>query len=531
MKLLRIVFFVNFIGGSFLAQAQFTSNLPIIKITTAAAITATQSQGTMSIIDNISGINNDTDPATFTGMIGIKTRGNVAYAKQSYTVETWSAPSVSVDTALLGMPRENDWVLLGNYPDRTLLRGDLSFLLHNKMGRYAPRMKHCELIVNNQYAGVYNFGEVIKRDTGRLALSKLTVNDNFGHNMTGGYIWKIDDGVGFGWQSAFQPPYAGAQTINFIYDYPENSDITPAQKAYIKSYVDSFETEMNAPNFADTIDGWRKHGAVNSFIDFMIIQELSRNNEAYRQNTYFYKDKGTKLRPGPLWGFDLAWKNTSNCNSSKDTGWCFNFGGACPAEPRLPAFWWAKLTTDAEFMKDLKCRYTEFRKAGNFLDTVEIFKAIDSMKTRLNANGAISRNFTQWPIWGVPIVNEPTPMAADYNQEIANLKQFIKNRIAWLDSKWISVNCVWAIGTKDLSLEELVTVYPIPTTEMLNIEINEANTNNYKLMLYNIKGNLVYENNSVLKHNNINVACFSKGIYFLQIKSDKAAFVKKVVIE
>ncbi|MCC7028685.1 MAG: CotH kinase family protein, partial [Chitinophagaceae bacterium] len=185
MKLLRNLFFFAILASGLKLQAQITSNLPIVIITSAGAITTTQSQATVAIIDNVSGINHPTDPPTYTGIIGIKLRGNAAFAKKSYSVETWSAPNVSLDTALMGMPSENDWVLQANYPDRTLLRADLAFYLHDKMGRYSPRMKHCEVILNNQYVGVYNFGEQIKRSTGRLDLAKLTVNDNFGHNMTG----------------------------------------------------------------------------------------------------------------------------------------------------------------------------------------------------------------------------------------------------------------------------------------------------------------------------------------------------------
>ena len=40
---------------------------------------------------------------------------------------------------LLGMPRENDWVLYGPYADKSLLRNVLIFQLANEMGRYAPR--------------------------------------------------------------------------------------------------------------------------------------------------------------------------------------------------------------------------------------------------------------------------------------------------------------------------------------------------------------------------------------------------------
>ena len=512
-------------------NAQFTTNLPIVIITTPGAIGGNQIQGTMNIINNVSGVNSPLDPPTFTGMIGIEQRGNLAYSKISYTVETWSTPGISLDTSLLGMPSDNDWVLTGNYPDRSLMRSNLAYFIHDKMGRYAPRNVYCELIVNNQYSGIYDFGETVKRGAGRLDIAKLTVNDNNGNNLTGGYIWKIDDGNGAGWTSAFAPPYAATQTIDFQYVYPKNSDITSPQKAYIKSYVDSFETEMNSANFQDTLIGWRKHGAVNSFIDFILVQELSRNNEAYRQNNYFYKDKGTKLRPGALWGFDLAWKNTSNCNSSLDTGWCYNYGGACPSEVKLPPFWWQKLTTDVEFMKELKCRYTDFRKPGNVLDTVQIFKTIDSISTKLNANGAITRNFTQWPIWGIPIMNEPTPMANDYTTEIANLKSFIKNRLAWIDTKWISANCAWPLYIDTKNIEQLVSIYPIPAYEEIHVNISDAQTQIYSIIMYDIQGVAVSNIEQAAINNTLNVSTLAKGIYFLHIQSNNANMVKKIVVE
>ncbi len=530
MKLLRYLFFLLLFSAVSVCRAQITSNLPIVIITTPAAVNNTQQQGTMNIIDNISGVNHHTDPPTFTGMIGIKLRGNALYAKQSYSIETWSAPSISLDTALMGMPSENDWVLLANYPDRTLMRGDLAFYLHDKMGRYAPRMKHCEVILNNQYIGVYNFGEQIKKSTGRLDIAKLTVNDNFGLNMTGGYIWKID-GSGAGWLSAFNPPYGLAQTINFEYDYPDNSDITAAQKAYIKSYVDSFETEMNAANFQDTLNGWRKHGAVNSFVDFMIMQELSRNYEAYRQNTYFYKDKGTKMRPGPLWGFDLAWKNTTDCNSSKDTGWCFNLGGICPSETKLAPFWWSKLRTDTLFMKDLRCRYRYFRQPGSALDTVEIFKYIDSVSTRLNADSALIRNFTKWPIFGVPLVNEPTPMATDYATEVANLKQFIKARLTWLDNQWPQpTNCA-PTGLNEVLNNEIVTIYPIPAHQELFVELADSRPDSYTIALYNIQGQMLWQKAATQRTNRFDISHLHKGFYFVQIKSHQGTLVRKVTVE
>lgn len=513
------------------ANAQITSNLPIVIISTPNTIGANQVQATMNIIDNASGVNSENDPPTFTGMIGIKLRGNNALPKLSYSVETWSSPTISLDTSLMKLPRDNDWVLLGNYYDRSLMRNVLAFKLHDKMGRYAPRMVHCELILNNQYLGVYCFGEQIKRDVNRLDIAKLTVADNFGLNMTGGYIWELGKNSINGWQSSYNPPYATFQKVNFKYNYPDNNDITNAQKAYIKSYVDSFENEMNAANFQDTLLGWRRHGANNSFIDYMIIQEISKNYDGYRDNVFFYKDKGTKMRPGPLWGHDLSWRNTSNCNSSKDTGWVYHIGGVCGSDTMLAPSWWKKLSTDTLYMKDLKCRYSEFRKPGNVLDTVEIFKIIDSVANRLNANGAITRNFNKWPIWGVSLVNEPTPMAPDYATEVNNMKQFIRTRLAWLDPIWQGVNCPAPVSIVEKTLDATCSIYPNPASSYMMIELQNANTYNTKITLQNLQGQKVYEIQKANLRNEINTSKLPSGVYFVTIKTGKELLVRKVVIE
>jgi len=532
MKLLRFLPSTILLAfGTLYSSAQLTStNLPIVMITTPTVISTTQIQGTISIVDNSSGLNAVTDPPTYTGMIGVNLRGDTSYLKKSYSIETWSAPNVSFNTSLLSLPIENDWVLLSSYEDRSLLRNVLSLNLHDKMGRYASRQRYCEVMINSQYVGIYTFGEKIKRDSLRLDIANLGPTDNSGINLTGGYIVKID-GNGDGWTSAFTPPFAsGTQQIKFEYEYPSANDIIPVQKAYIKSYVDSFEAALNASNFQDTTLGWRRFGAENSFIDFMIIQELSKNNEAYRKNTFLYKDKGTKLRPGPLWNFNLAWKNTVDCNGAVDTGWCYNFGGVCGSNGKLPPFWWNKLNSDISFMEELKCRYSYFRKPGQPLDTVKIFAYIDSVNTYLNASNAISRNFTKWPIWGVQIVNEPTPMATNYNEEITNFKKFIKSRITWLDTKWLSTsaNC-WPLATTSFDIEQNISIYPNPSTDKFTVQINNINNEIHQIVLHDIQGMKLKSVNTNAVNTDIDISNLPNGIYFVNIKSAKGIWTKKVV--
>jgi hypothetical protein len=357
----------------------------------------------------------------------------------------------------------------------------------------------------------------------------LTNLDNFGENMTGGYILNVNEGFSNGWISNYAPPFAGAQQIYFNVDYPDASDITPAQKAYIQSYVDSFENAMNGANFQDTTLGWRRFGAVNGFADFMIMNEISRNNEAYRRNMYMYKDKSKKLRPGPLWAFDLAWNNTQSCTSSKDTGWAYNFGGSCPLENDLAPFWFSKLTTDTAFMKDLKCLYTDYRNPGNVLDTSKIFFIIDSINIRLNAQTAIARNFTQWPIWGTPIVNEPTPMAANYDEEVANLKQFIRKRIIWLDSKWRLANgCPAPLAIADVDIANQLNIFPNPANDFLTVRFSGKSKNGFKATIYSIQGGKLHSLNTKDKEYTFNISSYPKGIYLLNVNTDKGSITRKI---
>ena len=105
------------------------------------------------------------------------------------------------------MPSENDWVFHGPYSDKSLLRNFLSYYLGGQMYYYAPRTQFCELIINNEYKGVYLFTEKIKKDNGRVDIATLDFDDLAGDSLTGGYIFKIDKFTGVNndyWTSSYQ---------------------------------------------------------------------------------------------------------------------------------------------------------------------------------------------------------------------------------------------------------------------------------------------------------------------------------------
>ena len=182
------------------------------------------------------------------------------------------------------MPEENDWILYGPYADQTLLRNALTYKLFEKMGHYAPRNKYCELFINNDYVGIYLFIEKIKRDKNRIDIEEIDEK-----NISGGYILKVDH-MNINGNSVTEAEYwdsnylsIGGDSTYFQYYYPKYDEITNDQKNYIQYFIDEFEDQLNS-TFG--IDDLENKIDFNSAIDFFIIQELSKNIDAYRLSTY-----------------------------------------------------------------------------------------------------------------------------------------------------------------------------------------------------------------------------------------------------
>lgn len=472
------------------AAAQLTAtNLPIIHITTTIPVGGSQSPANMSIINNSSGLNHPGDAPEFSGMIGIKWRGNASLPKLSYTLETWYSYKNEMDTSLLGMPSENDWVLLAMYPDRSLMRNLLATHVYEQMGYWSPRTQLVELMMDGVYKGVYLFGETIKRDTLRLDLSKLKSVDNTYPQISGGYILKIDADDGGFFSSAYPPGGSEGQTIKFYYDYPKDDVITGIQKAWIKNYVDSFENRLQGPDFADTVIGWRSHASHKSFRDYFILNEALGNAEGYRLNTYVWKDKEKKLRVGPPWNWNLALYNSASCHAATDTAWMHRHAQYCPADTFLPPFWWQRLQEDPSFVQEVTCRYQELRQPGAALDTNVLFAWMDSVSNRLNAQGAQSRNFSLYPIFGTPLGDEPTPLAANYAEEVSRVKQYLKLRLSFLDLSWQGGDC------SELSIPQLTSINdariaPNPTRGDATLSFYAQRAGDYALTLYDHYGQI-----------------------------------------
>ncbi len=259
-----------------IAQVVFTdSNLPIIIINTGGQTIIDEEKITceMEIIYNGPGIRNYvTDPLNnYNGKIGIEIRGSTSqqYPKKSYGVETRDEAGLKLNVSLLDMPSENDWVLYGAYPDKTLMRNEITFNLFSKMQPWSPRYVYCELMIDDEYKGVYSLVERVKRDINRINIARLDSNDIAGDSLTGGYIIKINKLTGSSlsyWTSPYQ------DKLLFLFHDPEDIELTIEREEYIETYITTFENVVYGPEFSDSIGGFREYIDVESFLIFLLCR-------------------------------------------------------------------------------------------------------------------------------------------------------------------------------------------------------------------------------------------------------------------
>lgn len=451
-----------------------SSNLPIVLIDTYGQQIPDDPkiQVGMKIIDNVAGQRNYiTDTPAYDGYAGIEIRGSSSqmFPKKSYGFETWDAQGEELNVSLLGMPEESDWILNANYTDKTLCRNTLAYQVSRNMGHYATRYEHVEVVINGIYKGIYIFSEKIKRDANRVNIANLKPDQNSGDPLTGGYIFKIDkptgSGGGEGWESNFPPPASPGKTIFFQYDFPKANNITVQQKVYISEYVNTFETTLAGPNFGDPNLGFRQYADEGSFIDYFIVNEISKNVDGYRLSTFLHKQReslGGKLRIGPVWDYDIAWQNANYYGGQEYTGWSYQF--PYPDDYWQVPFWWSRLLQDTTFANNLKCRWTFLR--DDLLSDAWFDQYIDSVAMVLEESQ--QRNFTVWPILGVYVWPNPWPYPQTYAEEISVLKNWIHDRMAWLDAN-LPGTC-YSVGTDQYAKDaSALTVFPNPARNSLSV--------------------------------------------------------------
>jgi len=466
-----------------------SSNLPIMIIETHGQAIQSDNEivATMKVVDKQSSPNSIADnDFTYNGLIHFEYRGQSSlwndWPKKSYNVELINPQGENIDSALMGLPPGNDWALYGPYNDKSLIRNALAYEIGRRMGRYAPRTAFCELVLNEQYAGLYILIEKVRRDKNRVSIAKLTQNDISGDDLTGGYIVKIDKGDfdEFGWAS----PYThNGKTINFLWHYPKPENILPVQKNYIRNYITTFENALNSSFWNDPFLGYYRYVNMESAVDYFLVNELSKNIDAYRISTFLHKDKdskGGKLTFGPMWDYDLTFGNANYYSGDSPHGWVYKSISA--DDYYQPPFWWDKFTTDDKFNNMARCRWEELKNKG-LLTRTGIHAIIDSMTTQIK--DARIRNYNTFNSLGMWVWPNAY-VGSTYEQEVNYLKNFVASRLLWLDANLPGV-------CKDEPNPIMISTIPNPFNEYFDLRVILPELGKITLRLTSISGAVVWQ--------------------------------------
>jgi len=428
---------------NFRSSDDLSTNLPIVIINTNGQEIPDEPKITaeMGIIYNGPGqMNNQNDTFNnYDGFVGIEVRGQSSqyfYPKKSYSFETRDADGENLDVSLLGMPEENDWVLYAPYGDKSMLRNVVTFSMARSQGNYVTRTMYCEVILNDEYQGVYVLMEKIKKNENRVNIAKLKPEDIEGDELTGGYIVRVDKvdwdfqyGID-GWYSIPNPPFPNAKHILFQFYYPKPDEIVAEQKVYIQDYILETENALTKSTFTNRETGYNRYLNTGSFVDHLLINEVSKEVDKYRYSTYFFKEKdsdGGKLFSGPAWDFNLGYANVDYWAPGIDyTGWVYT--DVQPYEASI-MFWWKRLMQDEYFQNLAKTRWDQLRQSK--LSNARLEFVIDSITGFIDQ--AQERNYQRWPILGQYVWPNYNWQNNTYDDEVEFFKNWLFERVAWID--------------------------------------------------------------------------------------------------
>jgi spore coat protein CotH len=238
------------------------------------------------------------------------------------------------------------------------------------------------------------------------------------------------------------------QTNEIYYVYPEPDEITAAQRAYLAGYLNKFETTLNGKNFADKTNGYPGYIDARSFIDHHIIVEMSKNVDGYRFSTFFHKDRGGKIRMGPVWDWNLSFGNANGKQGWMPEYWLW------PQLTDKEYSWFRRLFQDPDFGQQYVDRWAQLRT--NVLLTSRIFNWIDQTTNLLNE--AQIRNYEKWPILGRQVWPQYT-WGDTYADEVKFMKDWITNRFAWMDAQFLAAPRIQSTNSQRVIIAPKGEVY------------------------------------------------------------------------
>ncbi|MBG39730.1 MAG: hypothetical protein CMP74_00695 [Flavobacteriales bacterium] len=295
-------------------------------------------------------------------------------------------------------------VLISSYSDKSLMRNKIAFDLFSLFRNKNIESEYIHLIINDLYEGVYLITEHPEQQF------KKHITDS----ISSDFLVQIDRGPFNGYLLNNKNGY----TIEF------NND-TELNKKY-EEIID-FEQRIIKNLFKNNRDENLTNNEINidTFIDYIIINELSKNIDAYRLSTYI-SFINNSINMNIIWDFDLSF-GLANYNDG------FNHEGfviESEISEYIPDFW-NNLWNSKLIQEKLINRYKELRK--DILSDDNLNNYIEELYKKINTSA--EKNFERWEIIGQDVWPNKNNFKS-YKEEVDYLQNWILKRLNFLDSKW-----------------------------------------------------------------------------------------------
>lgn len=361
---------------------------------------------------------------------GVRGRGNYTWTldKKGYRIK------FDKKQAMLSDYKCKSWALLPNLTDKTLLRNYYAFQVARRMEGlpWATDAKLVELYLNNEYLGVYllcdqtqvnpnrvnveegslfaDTGFLIERDRYAMEDPELVEGRDY-FTIPEDYFYAPSDE----YVSGALPYVLKSPEYPDRGDYDTQYDFEAAESAYMEQFRFIKERVTNAYRAVQSkdFDAFCELCDVNSFVDYFMLDQVFANYEIDRFSSfYLHKDKGGKLKAGPVWDFDIAagysipesMHNLRKCNT-----------------------WFIPFASNNEFMS----LYANRLKGYSSM----IYEEGQKLYAVANKNkDAIERNNKKWPIETyIYPMNDVLSSMKTYSEQLDFLVNYVRERCYFLN--------------------------------------------------------------------------------------------------
>lgn len=357
--------------------------------------------------------------------------------KRNYKIKTLNEKGKKQEISLLGMREDNNWILDAGQIDLFRLRNRIATEIWNDFATkpyYAskePKAKSgvtgkvVEVILNNEYRGIYSLTEAMDRK--ELKLKKYDDKNQEFH----GQLWKVSS-----WDKAtfwdIDKDYDNTQETWHAFEtkYPDIDDVNPTDYSPLYEAID-FVANSNDEAFKKEVGDYFD---IPVLIDYQLFQETLKPVDNNGKNMYWgiYDVAKSKKLTLAIWDLDASVGQYWQCSTPLHPNYVLPNTDLGVKDGFNLYHRLSSLNVD-NYNEKVASRYQELRKT--YFSEENLISRYQGYYDMLVKSGAASREECKWSkdsdIGGYPL---------NFKSEIEYIKNWIINRLNYLDTNQFPIS-------------------------------------------------------------------------------------------